>query len=73
MLILNLDMEGVMVSSGSACTSGAIEPSHVLLGMGLARDTAAAAVRFSMGKDNTPEDIAYAVDRLGVIINRMRG
>ena len=73
MLILNLDMEGVMVSSGSACTSGAIEPSHVLLGLGLPRDTAAAAVRFSLGKDTTPADIDYAVDKLGVIIKRMRG
>lgn len=72
MLILNLDLEGVMVSSGSACTSGAIEPSHVLLGLGLDRDTAAAAVRFSLGKDTTAEDIDYAVDKLGTIIKRMR-
>ncbi len=72
MLILNLDLEGVMVSSGSACTSGAIEPSHVLLGLGLDRDTAAAAVRFSMGKDTSVEDIDYAVDKLGTIIKRMR-
>lgn len=73
MLILNMDMEGVLVSSGSACTSGAIEPSHVLLGLGLDRDTASAAVRFSLGKDNTPADIDYAVDRFGQIIKRMRG
>lgn len=72
MLILNLDLEGVMVSSGSACTSGAIEPSHVLLGLGLDRNQAAAAVRFSMGKDTTAEDIDYAVDKLGTIIKRMR-
>ncbi|MEM8484696.1 MAG: cysteine desulfurase family protein [Bacteroidota bacterium] len=72
MLILNLDLEGVMVSSGSACTSGAIEPSHVLLGLGLDQDTAAAAVRFSLGKDTTSEDIDYAVDKLGTIIKRMR-
>ncbi len=73
MLILNLDMEGVMVSSGSACTSGAIEPSHVLLGLGLERETATAAIRFSMGKDNTPADIDYAVDKLDIIMKRMRG
>lgn len=72
MLILNLDVEGVLVSSGSACTSGAIEPSHVLLGLDLDQDTASAAVRFSMGKDNTIEEIDYAVDKLGLIIKRMR-
>ncbi|MFK7848992.1 MAG: cysteine desulfurase family protein [Rhodothermales bacterium] len=72
MLILNLDVEGVLVSSGSACTSGAIEPSHVLLGLNLDQDTASAAVRFSMGKDNTLEEIDYAVDKLGMIMKRMR-
>ena len=72
MLILNMDLEGVMVSSGSACTSGAIEPSHVLLGLGLDRDTASAAVRFSMGKDTSVEDIEYAVEQLAKIVKRMR-
>ncbi len=72
MLILNLDVEGVLVSSGSACTSGAIEPSHVLLGLGHDQATASAAVRFSLGKDNTPEDVEYAVEKLGKIVGRMR-
>ncbi|MFB6271283.1 MAG: cysteine desulfurase family protein, partial [Salinibacter sp.] len=49
MLILNLDMQGVLVSAGSACTSGALEPSHVLSALGLDRETASAAVRFSLG------------------------
>lgn len=73
MLILNFDMEGICVSSGSACTSGAIEPSHVLLAMGLDEMTASAAVRFSIGKDNTAEEIDYTIDRLKEIVIRMRG
>ena len=72
MLILNMDMAGVCVSSGSACTSGAIEPSHVLLSMGWDRETASAAVRFSMGKDTSAEDIDVSVERLGEIVTRMR-
>ena len=72
MLLLNLDMEGVMVSAGSACTSGAIAPSHVLLAIGHDRATASAAVRFSFGKDNTEEDIDQTVERLGTILRRMR-
>ena len=72
MLILNLDVEGVLVSSGSACTSGAIEPSHVLLGLGHDQATASAAVRFSLGKENTVEDVEYAVEKLGKIVGRMR-
>ena len=72
MLLLNLDMEGVMVSAGSACTSGALEPSHVLLALGRDRETASASVRFSLGKDNTAEEIDQAADRLGVILRRMQ-
>ncbi len=72
MLLLNLDVEGVMASAGSACTSGALEPSHVLLAMGRDRATAAAAVRFSIGKDNTADEIDYAADRLAAIVRRMR-
>lgn len=72
MLILNMDMLGICVSSGSACTSGAIEPSHVLLAMGLDQATASAAVRFSLGKDNTPEEVDRAVEGLHTIIRRMR-
>ena len=73
MLILNFDMEGICVSSGSACTSGAIEPSHVLLAMGLDEATASAAVRFSIGKDNTSEEIDFTISRLKEIVARMRG
>ncbi len=72
MLLLNLDMEGVCVSAGSACTSGALEPSHVLTAIGLDRYTGSAAVRFSLGKDNTDEDIDYAIDKLDLVLRRMQ-
>jgi cysteine desulfurase len=73
MLILNLDMSGVLVSAGSACTSGALEPSHVLRALGLDRDTASAAVRFSLGADTTTDDIDYALDQLRSTLERMTG
>lgn len=72
MLILNLDMEGVLVSAGSACTSGALEPSHVLTAIGLDRPTASSAVRFSLGASTTEEDIDYALEKLGATLKRMR-
>ncbi len=72
MLLLGLDMEGVCASAGSACTSGALEPSHVLRAIGLERETAPAAVRFSLGKDTTEEDIDYAVDALATVLERQR-
>jgi len=73
MLILNLDMKGVLVSAGSACTSGALEPSHVLTALGLERETASAAVRFSLGADTTEDDVDYALETLHSTLDRMRG
>ncbi|PEN15024.1 cysteine desulfurase NifS [Longibacter salinarum] len=72
MLILNLDMQGLMVSAGSACTSGAMEPSHVLSAIGRDRATASAAVRFSLGRSNTEDEIDAAVDALASTVTRMR-
>ncbi|MEZ4700269.1 MAG: cysteine desulfurase family protein [Rhodothermales bacterium] len=72
MLLLNMDMAGIAVSSGSACTSGAIEPSHVLLAMGVPRETAAASVRFSLGRATTEASIDHTVAMLKQIIDRMR-
>ncbi len=72
MLILNLDMQGVLVSAGSACTSGALEPSHVLTAIGLDRPTASAAIRFSLGAKTTEEEIDYALDKLRSTLQRMR-
>jgi cysteine desulfurase len=71
MLLLNLDMEGICVSNGSACTSGAIEPSHVLTAMGRTESAGKSSVRFSFGKYNTVEEIDLALDKLHRIVSRM--
>jgi len=72
MLILNLDMEGVLVSAGSACTSGALELSHVLTALDLDRPTASAAVRFSLGSATAETEIDFALDKLQTVLERMR-
>lgn len=72
MLLLNLDMENICVSNGSACTSGAVEPSHVLSGIGLEDHIANSSIRISMGKENTEEDIDYFLDALEKVVERMR-
>ena len=72
MLLLNLDVEGICASAGSACTSGALEPSHVLRAIGLDDATASGALRFSLGKDNTEEEIDTAVEKLLASIARMK-
>ena len=71
MLLLNLDVEGICVSNGSACTSGTVEPSHVLDNIGLDSSVANSTIRISMGKDNTEEDIDYLLEKLDVVVNRM--
>ncbi len=71
MLLLNLDMEGICVSNGSACTSGAIEPSHVLTGLGLPDHIANSSIRISLGKDNDTDDIDYFLEKLEIVLKRM--
>jgi cysteine desulfurase len=71
-IILNLDLQGIAVSSGSACTSGSLEPSHVLSAMGVDSATAQGSVRFSLGRDNTQEDIDYVLQVLPDIVSRLR-
>ncbi len=71
-IILNLDIKGVAASTGSACTSGALDPSHVLTALGLCASTAQGAVRFSLGRDNTTEDVDYIIDIMPEIINKLR-
>ncbi len=69
-LIAALDLEGVCASSGSACTSGSVEPSHVLMAMGVPRDEANALVRFSLGRENTMEEAETVIGLLPELIVR---
>ncbi len=71
MLLLNLDIENICVSNGSACTSGAVEPSHVLLGIGLPPEKATSSIRISFGKHNTTQEVDYFIEKLTLILNRM--
>ncbi|HSQ76479.1 MAG TPA: aminotransferase class V-fold PLP-dependent enzyme, partial [Bacteroidota bacterium] len=71
MLVTNLDLEGIAVSSGSACTSGSVQPSHVLLAMGRDEGTAKATVRFSFGRGNSEEDVAVVREAMQRIVARM--
>lgn len=71
-VVLGLDLEGVAVSSGSACSSGSTEPSHVLLAMGLAPRLAASAVRFSLGRGNTEAEVDRVIEVLPGIVKRLR-
>ena len=71
-MLLNLDMMGICVSSGSACTSGSINASHVLMALGLDEDIARSSIRVSIGKYNTKEDIDYLVKNLIEIVDRQR-
>jgi len=71
-ILLALDMAGIAASSGSACTSGSIDPSHVLLAMGLSHEVAHGSVRMTLGRDNTEEDIQYVLEVLPPIVERFR-
>lgn len=71
-LVIALDLKGLAVSTGAACSSGAIEPSHVLTAMGLKPDQARASLRFSLGKQNTPEEIDFALELVPEMVARLR-
>jgi cysteine desulfurase len=71
-LVIALDLKGLAVSTGAACSSGAIEPSHVLTAMGLGADRARASIRFSLGKQNTPADVDFAAALLQETLARLR-
>lgn len=71
-ILFSLDMDGIAVSSGSACSSGSLEPSHVLLAIGLSEEKAHGTIRFSFGKENTVEEVDFVVDTLKSTIQRLR-
>lgn len=71
-LLLNLDLKGVAASSGSACTSGSLDPSHVLLALGLDHETAHGSLRISLGKNNTQAEVDYLLDILPEIVRKLR-
>lgn len=71
-IILYLDLEGIAVSTGSACASGSLDPSHVILATGLPAECAHGSIRISLGRDNTTEDIDYMLEVLPEVIDRIR-
>lgn len=71
-MLLCLDMKGISASSGSACTSGSLDPSHVLLAIGLKHEEAHGSLRVSFGEDNTADDVNYIADSLKEIVERLR-
>jgi len=72
-ILIQLDQIGVCASSGSACASGSLEPSHVLKAMGLSAARARGSIRFSLGRDSTESDVDFLLDRLPGIIEKVRG
>jgi cysteine desulfurase len=71
-LLINLDMQGVAVSTGSACSSGSLEPSPVIRALGRSDELARGAIRFSFGKDNTPEEVEYVLETLPRAVENLR-
>ena len=71
-LVIALDLKGLAVSTGAACSSGAIEPSHVLTAMGLSPSLARASIRFSLGKHNTDADVDFALSLIPETVSRLR-
>ncbi|WP_166511931.1 cysteine desulfurase NifS [Desulfallas thermosapovorans] len=71
-MLLSLDMKGIAASSGSACTSGSLEPSHVLLAMGIPHELAHGSIRITLGRDNTEADIDYFMEIMPPIVERLR-
>ena len=71
-MLIRLDMAGVCASSGSACTSGSLDPSHVLLAIGLPHEKAHGSLRLTLGEETTKEELDYVVDQLKVIVKELR-
>lgn len=71
-LLLNLDLKGISASTGSACTSGSLEPSHVLLALGISHELAQGSLRLSLDEDNTLEDVEYVLEVLPEVVEKLR-
>lgn len=71
-MLLNLDIKGIAASSGSACTSGSLDPSHVLLAIGLTHEVAHGSLRFSLNEENTEEEVDYVIKSLDEVVRRLR-
>jgi cysteine desulfurase len=71
-LLIALDLKGFAVSSGAACSSGAVEPSHVLLAIGMDRERARASLRFSLGRSNTAEQVDALIDAVAESTTKLR-
>ena len=71
-MLLSLDMKGIAASTGSACTSGSLEPSHVLLAMGVRHEEAHGSLRITLGKDNTEDDVDYFLEAMKPIVEKLR-
>ena len=71
-VLLGLDMAGIAASSGSACSSGSLEPSHVLLALGQSADLARGSLRLTLGRDNTEEQMDYLMSVLPDLVRRLR-
>ena len=72
-ILLGLDLAGISASSGSACSSASLEPSHVLTALGLTAEQAQGSLRLTLGNDNTEEDVDYLLDVLPVLVQKLRG
>ncbi|MBI5032535.1 MAG: cysteine desulfurase [Chloroflexi bacterium] len=71
-MVLGLDLAGIAASTGSACTAGSLEPSHVLAAMGYTADVARGALRLTLGRENTDEEIDYAVNAVADVVHKLR-
>ena len=71
-VLIMLDSDGICASSGSACTTGQTEPSHVLLAIGLPEDVAHGALRFTLGRDTTKEEVDFTIERMKDVIGKVR-
>ena len=71
-LLLLLDEKGISASSGSACTSGSLDPSHVLLAIGRVHDVAHGSLRLTLGRENTPEDVEYIISAVKDVVAYLR-